>query len=173
MIFLEYKYWLSRKIRESLVVAEFKKIGYKPSNNYFWRLSSYIWDLKKRSNFPWNSTQNCFYSNGERLKRLHGAHNNRSRSRIGESSEYFQREHLRNPDGALFFTFPVCKCFFCLALEFWNHTWVTLLLSPVICAILSRSCPSGFESSWKFACNTCSCSSVNVVRTRFALFLLW
>lgn len=68
-------------------------------------------------------------------------------------------------------TFPLCMCFFCLALEFWNHTWVTLLLRPVIWAILSRSWPSGLESSWKLACNTCSCSSVKVVRTLFALFL--
>lgn len=65
-----------------------------------------------------------------------------------------------------------CVCFFCLALEFWNHTWVTLLLSPVSWAILSRSCPSGLLSIWKFACRMWSCSSVNVVRTRFDLFLL-
>ena len=68
-------------------------------------------------------------------------------------------------------TFPVCMCFFWRALEFWNHTCVTLLLKPVICAILSKSWPSGFESSWKLAWSTCNCSSVNVVRTRFALFL--
>ena len=49
-------------------------------------------------------------------------------------------------------------------------TCVTLLLSPVICAILSKSWPSGLESSWKFACNTCICSSVNVVLTRLVLF---
>lgn len=62
-----------------------------------------------------------------------------------------------------------CCCFFCLAREFWNQTCVTRLLSPVICAIRSRSCPSGFESNWKFACKTCICSSVKVVRTRFVL----
>lgn len=66
---------------------------------------------------------------------------------------------------------PAWMCFFCRALEFWNHTCVTRLLRPVTEAIRSRSCPSGLLSSWKFACNTCSCSSVNVVRTRFALFL--
>lgn len=68
-------------------------------------------------------------------------------------------------------TFPVCICFFWRALEFWNQTCVTRLLRPVIWAILSKSWPSGFESNWKFACNTCNCSSVNVVLTRFALFL--
>lgn len=67
------------------------------------------------------------------------------------------------------FIFPVCKCFFCLALEFWNQTCVTRLLRPVTWAILSRSCPSGLLSSWKFAWRTDNCSSVNVVLTRFAL----
>ena len=61
------------------------------------------------------------------------------------------------------------KYFFCLALEFWNQTCVTLFDRPVNAAIRSRSCPSGFESSWKFACNTDNCSSVNVVRTRLVL----
>ena len=61
-----------------------------------------------------------------------------------------------------------CWCFFWRAREFWNQTCVTRLLSPVICAIRSRSWPSGLLSSWKFACSTCSCSSVKVVRTRFA-----
>ena len=42
-------------------------------------------------------------------------------------------------------------------------------LSPVTCAIRSRSCPSGFESTSKLACKICNCSSVNVVRTRLAL----
>ncbi len=59
------------------------------------------------------------------------------------------------------------KYFFCLAREFWNQTWVTLFERPVRAAIRSKSWPSGFESSWKFACNTESCSSVNVVRTLF------
>lgn len=67
---------------------------------------------------------------------------------------------------------PAWMCFFWRALEFWNHTWVTRLLSPVTDAIRSRSWPSGLLSIWKLACSTCSCSSVNVVRTRFAL-LLW
>ena len=52
----------------------------------------------------------------------------------------------------------------------WNHTCVTRLDRPVICAMRSRSCPSGLESIWKLACRICSCSSVNVVRTRFDLF---
>lgn len=65
-------------------------------------------------------------------------------------------------------TLPL-QCFFCLALEFWNHTCVTLLLRPVTWAILSRSWPSGLLSSWKFACRTDSCSSVNVVLTLLAL----
>lgn len=67
---------------------------------------------------------------------------------------------------------PEWMCFFWRALEFWNHTCVTRLLSPVTDAIRSKSCPSGLLSIWKLACNTCNCSSVNVVRTRFAL-LLW
>lgn len=65
------------------------------------------------------------------------------------------------------------RYFFCLALEFWNQTCVTRLLSPVICAIRSKSWPSGFESRLKLACSTCSCSSVNVVRTRFDLAFVW
>lgn len=67
---------------------------------------------------------------------------------------------------------PEWMCFFWRALEFWNQTCVTRLLSPVTDAIRSKSCPSGLLSIWKFACSTCNCSSVNVVRTRFAL-LLW
>lgn len=67
---------------------------------------------------------------------------------------------------------PEWMCFFWRALEFWNQTCVTRLLNPVTEAMRSRSWPSGFESIWKFACNTCNCSSVKVVRTRFAL-LLW
>lgn len=59
------------------------------------------------------------------------------------------------------------KYFFCRAREFWNQTWVTRLESPVRAAIRSKSWPSGLESSWKLACNTLSCSSVNVVRTLF------
>jgi hypothetical protein len=43
------------------------------------------------------------------------------------------------------------------------------VLIPVIWAMRSRSCPSGFESTSKLACKICNCSSVNVVRTRFAL----
>lgn len=62
-----------------------------------------------------------------------------------------------------------CCCFFCLALEFWNHTCVTRLDSPVICAIRSRSWPSGLLSRWKLAWSTWTWSSVNVVRTRFVL----
>ena len=72
-------------------------------------------------------------------------------------------------DGLEFPLWVCCCCFFCLALEFWNQTWVTRLLSPVICAILSRSCPSGLLSNWKFAWSTWTCSSVNVVLTRFVL----
>merc|ERR550519_1962336 len=66
-----------------------------------------------------------------------------------------------------FLDFPDVMYFFCLARQFWNQTCVTLLLSPVICAILSRSWPSGFESIWKFACRIWTCSSVNVVRILF------
>lgn len=61
----------------------------------------------------------------------------------------------------------VLKCFLCLALMFWNQTCVTLLDNPVKLAMRSKSWPSGFESSKKLACRTWSCSSVNVVRTRF------
>lgn len=43
-------------------------------------------------------------------------------------------------------------------------TCTTLLLSPEISAILSKSCPSGLQSSWKFAWRMWICSSVNVVR---------
>lgn len=71
----------------------------------------------------------------------------------------------------LHFVFPPWMCFFWRAREFWNHTWVTRLLSPVTDAIRSRSCPSGLLSIWKLACRTWSCSSVKVVRTRFDLFL--
>lgn len=62
-------------------------------------------------------------------------------------------------------------CFFWRAREFWNHTWVTRLLSPVTEAIRSRSCPSGLLSMLKLACRICSCSSVKVVRTRLLLLL--
>lgn len=67
---------------------------------------------------------------------------------------------------------PPCCCFFWRAREFWNHTCVTRLLRPVICAMRSKSWPSGLLSNWKLACSTCSWSSVNVVRTRFA-FDFW
>ena len=66
----------------------------------------------------------------------------------------------------------VVPYFFCLAREFWNQTCVTLLLSPVSCAIRSRSCPSGLESMLKFAWRIWSCSSVKVVRTRLVLWHL-
>ena len=61
------------------------------------------------------------------------------------------------------------KYFFCRAREFWNQTCVTRLERPVSAAILSKSCPSGLESNWKFACSTDNCSSVNVVLTLFVL----
>lgn len=67
---------------------------------------------------------------------------------------------------------PPCCCFFWRAREFWNHTCVTRLLRPVIWAMRSKSWPSGLLSNWKLACSTCSWSSVNVVRTRFA-FDFW
>lgn len=63
-------------------------------------------------------------------------------------------------------------CFFWRALQFWNQTCVTRLLSPVMLAILSKSCPSGFESIEKLAWRICNCSSVKVVLIRFDLFLL-
>ena len=62
-------------------------------------------------------------------------------------------------------------CFFWRALQFWNQTCVTRLLKPVMVAILSRSWPSGLLSRLKFAWRTWSCSSVNVVRILFDLFL--
>lgn len=67
---------------------------------------------------------------------------------------------------------PPCCCFFWRAREFWNHTCVTRLLRPVICAMRSKSWPSGLLSNWKLACSTCSWSSVKVVLTRFA-FDFW
>ena len=72
-----------------------------------------------------------------------------------------------------FLVLLVFMYFFCLARQFWNQTCVTRLLSPVIWAILSRSCPSGFESIWKLACKIWICSSVNVVRIRFVFFFDW
>ena len=53
------------------------------------------------------------------------------------------------------------------------NTCVTLLLKPVICAIRSRSWPSGLESIWKFACRIWTCSSVKVVRILLVFFFVW
>merc|ERR1719414_2017308 len=56
----------------------------------------------------------------------------------------------------------VDRCFFCLDLAFWNQTWITRLLNPVCCAILSRSWPSGLLSTLKLACSTFNWSSEKV-----------
>lgn len=95
---------------------------------------------------------------------------------VPSSHEYSERgvqskqpnHHLLCPRG-----FPEFMYFFCLARQFWNHTWVTRLLKPVIWAIRSRSWPSGLESIWKFACRIWICSSVKVVLIRFVFFLFW
>lgn len=52
-----------------------------------------------------------------------------------------------------FFKIIFFNLFFWAQYLTWNHTWVTLLLSPVMEAIFSKSAPSGLLSRLKYVWN--------------------